>query len=418
MEAGDIRKGTNGVQIRSGFVGRLRRINKNWFPLGIALTRRRVCVLQEDVEPGEVVNALRARALAAGGGGMSLLTHPASGLGIPDLAAGARASPTTAAAQQQPTHGRTPLRHRRTIGELYGLMNPQRRGRGGATNHIAMKYRRDCPIPGCGARYLTNLCDHLKKTHGLGPEERRPWLEKAKRIHQQKQLQEQQQQGLGQQQQQPQQQRKRGTSSPSSITANGMNGTHGTPTSSSSTSGSTSSHQMAQAAAAAANLAAASPALAAIALATGQSNATGLSSSESLAMAMSQIPLNSAALLMQQAQALSLLTGAQPFPTPSGVGAPPSAFSSFLGGVGQGGRGTAAASAGFPGFGALGSTASASTGARVRAPWNSSGARKNCPVPGCGAKSLLNLSDHLSKVHSMTRDERQPWLQQARDQLA
>lgn len=277
--------------------------------------------------------------------------------------------------------GRTPLRHRRTIGELYGLMNPQRRGRGGATNHIAIKYRRDCPIPGCGARYLTNLCDHLKKTHGLGPEERRPWLEKAKRIHQLKE-QEQQQQQL---------------QSKSPSTKQGSNPS--SQQSHSSPSVTTSSTN------AAANLAA-SPALAAIALATSQSTAN-MSSTDSIAMAMSQIPLNSAALLMQQAQALSLLN-AQAFPSPNAA---------FPGFSAVNAQRSSAASAGtaFPSFSPLGGSG---VGTRVRSPWNSSGSRKNCPVPGCGAKSLLNLSDHLSKVHSMTRDERQPWLQRARDELA
>ena len=294
-----------------------------------------------------------------------------------------------------PPLGRTPLRHRRTIGELYGLMNPQRRGRGGATNHIAMKYRRDCSIPGCGARYLTNLCDHLKKTHGLGPEERRPWLEKAKRIHQQRQLQEQQQQLQ--------------SKSPSSATTQqqqqGGNNHHSSQQSQH-TSPSVTSSTNPTAAAAAANLAA-SPALAAIALATSQSTAN-LSSTDSIAMAMSQIPLNNAALLMQQAQALSLLN-AQAFPSPT------AAFPGFNAAVSAQRSSAASSAAAFPSYSALGN---AGLGTRVRSPWNNSGSRKNCPVPGCGAKSLLNLSDHLSKVHSMTRDERQPWLQRARDELA
>ena len=294
-----------------------------------------------------------------------------------------------------PPLGRTPLRHRRTIGELYGLMNPQRRGRGGATNHIAMKYRRDCPIPGCGARYLTNLCDHLKKTHGLGPEERRPWLEKAKRIHQQRQLQEQQQQLQ--------------SKSPSSATTQQQQqggNSHHSSQQSQHTSPSVTSSTNPTAAAAAANLAA-SPALAAIALATSQSTAN-LSSTDSIAMAMSQIPLNSAALLMQQAQALSLLN-AQAFPSPT------AAFPGFNAAVSAQRSSAASSAAAFPSYSALGN---AGLGTRVRSPWNNSGSRKNCPVPGCGAKSLLNLSDHLSKVHSMTRDERQPWLQRARDELA
>ena len=322
-------------------------------------------------------------------------------LGFPDLTSlsshsvstNNNTTTTTSTTHQPAPLGRTPLRHRRTIGELYGLMNPQRRGRGGATNHIAMKYRRDCPIPGCGARYLTNLCDHLKKTHGLGPEERRPWLEKAKRIHQQKQLQEQQQQ-LTQQ----------SSKSPSAVTNQGSNPS--SRASPSVTTSSTNNPTSAQAAAAA-NLAA-SPALAAIAMATSQSTAN-LSSTDSIAMAMSQIPLNSAALLMQQAQALSLLN-AQTFPSPT------TAFPGFTT-MSQRSSAASAGAAAFPSFSALGNATGVGVGTRVRSPWNSSGSRKNCPVPGCGAKSLLNLSDHLSKVHSMTRDERQPWLQRARDEL-
>lgn len=333
----------------------------------------------DGLEPGEVT---AHRALSAAAANNPFLKQSLHMSGLTSLTAGpTAASEASALGAQQPPVGRAPLRHRRTIGELYGLMNnttverSPRRGRGGPGSNVGMKYRRDCPIPGCGARYLTNLCDHLKKTHGLGPEERRPWLEKAKRMHQQKQLQEQQQQHIQQQTQ----------SAASKSSPTNPQSLQSTPNSISSSSTNPTANQLA-----------ASPALAAIALATSQSTAN-LSSTDSIAMAMSQIPLNSAALLMQQAQALSLLN-AQAFPTPQ-------SFPGFTTAAQQ----RAAAAHAFPNLSAL-------SGTRVRSPWNSSGSRKNCPVPGCGAKSLLNLSDHLSKVHSMTRDERQPWLQRARDE--
>ena len=40
--------------------------------------------------------------------------------------------------------------------------------------------RRDCPIPNCGARYLTRLSDHLRTVHKLNQAQRRKWLQEAK----------------------------------------------------------------------------------------------------------------------------------------------------------------------------------------------------------------------------------------------
>lgn len=39
---------------------------------------------------------------------------------------------------------------------------------------------RDCPIPGCGSRYLVKLSNHLAQVHGLSPEDRKKWLQEAK----------------------------------------------------------------------------------------------------------------------------------------------------------------------------------------------------------------------------------------------
>ena len=39
--------------------------------------------------------------------------------------------------------------------------------------------------------------------------------------------------------------------------------------------------------------------------------------------------------------------------------------------------------------------------------------RRNCPIPHCGKRNLLYLSDHLRQVHGLSSEERQPWLKQA-----
>lgn len=39
--------------------------------------------------------------------------------------------------------------------------------------------------------------------------------------------------------------------------------------------------------------------------------------------------------------------------------------------------------------------------------------RKDCPVPGCKAKRLLKLSNHLWQVHQLDGDQRREWLNTA-----
>ena len=45
-----------------------------------------------------------------------------------------------------------------------------------------MSYRsvcRDCPIPGCGAKYLVKLSNHLADVHGLSSDDRKDWLQES-----------------------------------------------------------------------------------------------------------------------------------------------------------------------------------------------------------------------------------------------
>ena len=39
---------------------------------------------------------------------------------------------------------------------------------------------------------------------------------------------------------------------------------------------------------------------------------------------------------------------------------------------------------------------------------------RDCPIPKCGAKYLVKLSNHLADVHLMSSKERKPWLQEAK----
>ena len=39
---------------------------------------------------------------------------------------------------------------------------------------------RDCPVPGCGAKYLVRLANHLADVHLLDIEQRRKYLQEAK----------------------------------------------------------------------------------------------------------------------------------------------------------------------------------------------------------------------------------------------
>ena len=48
------------------------------------------------------------------------------------------------------------------------------------TYNMMKRYRKDCPVPGCGAIALVKLSNHLSQVHQLSSEERRPHLQKAK----------------------------------------------------------------------------------------------------------------------------------------------------------------------------------------------------------------------------------------------
>lgn len=39
---------------------------------------------------------------------------------------------------------------------------------------------------------------------------------------------------------------------------------------------------------------------------------------------------------------------------------------------------------------------------------------RDCPVPGCGAKYLVKLSNHLTNVHQLDHNQRRKWLQEAK----
>ena len=41
---------------------------------------------------------------------------------------------------------------------------------------------------------------------------------------------------------------------------------------------------------------------------------------------------------------------------------------------------------------------------------------RDCPVPDCGAKYLVKLSNHLADVHGLSCDERRVWLQESKRQ--
>ena len=43
----------------------------------------------------------------------------------------------------------------------------------------------------------------------------------------------------------------------------------------------------------------------------------------------------------------------------------------------------------------------------VRTKWH-------CPIPGCGSKFLVQLADHLTRVHELSELERKYWLQFAK----
>lgn len=39
---------------------------------------------------------------------------------------------------------------------------------------------------------------------------------------------------------------------------------------------------------------------------------------------------------------------------------------------------------------------------------------RDCPIPDCGAKHLVKLSNHLADVHGLSCDERRKWLQESK----
>jgi len=45
---------------------------------------------------------------------------------------------------------------------------------------VYRRFCRNCPIEGCGAKYLVKLSNHLHDVHGLNPAERRKYLQESK----------------------------------------------------------------------------------------------------------------------------------------------------------------------------------------------------------------------------------------------
>ena len=41
---------------------------------------------------------------------------------------------------------------------------------------------------------------------------------------------------------------------------------------------------------------------------------------------------------------------------------------------------------------------------------------RDCPVPDCGARYLVKLSNHLADVHGLSCDDRRKWLQESKRQ--
>lgn len=39
---------------------------------------------------------------------------------------------------------------------------------------------------------------------------------------------------------------------------------------------------------------------------------------------------------------------------------------------------------------------------------------RDCPIPNCGAKYLVKISNHLADVHDLSSEERKVWLQEAK----
>jgi hypothetical protein len=39
---------------------------------------------------------------------------------------------------------------------------------------------------------------------------------------------------------------------------------------------------------------------------------------------------------------------------------------------------------------------------------------RNCPIPNCGSKYLVKLSNHLADVHNLSTEERKQYLQEAK----
>ena len=47
---------------------------------------------------------------------------------------------------------------------------------------------------------------------------------------------------------------------------------------------------------------------------------------------------------------------------------------------------------------------------------NSKRVCRDCPIPDCGSKYLVKLSNHLAQVHGLSTRERKAWLQEAKNQ--
>ena len=67
------------------------------------------------------------------------------------------------------------LRHRLMLGEIKSLASVLR------VVNMSTRGCRDCPVPDCGAKYLVRLANHLANVHMLDIDQRRKYLQEAKR---------------------------------------------------------------------------------------------------------------------------------------------------------------------------------------------------------------------------------------------
>ena len=67
------------------------------------------------------------------------------------------------------------LRYRLMLGEIKSFASVLR------VVNMSIRGCRDCPVPDCGAKYLVRLANHLANVHMLDIDQRRKYLQEAKR---------------------------------------------------------------------------------------------------------------------------------------------------------------------------------------------------------------------------------------------